>query len=510
MQPTRLKHPRRPVPIAGDIQIYDKSFKLRHVNVHVNVVIDVSRDRCVVKSPRTSFESSFVKPSTAPQTPSNFPKPSSRSNILHPVTHPDAGRDVWTETRPSTRASAAVELECTRCGTEWHMVQYMFLPSTPTLILLYHGKHSRINSRSSTASSGISRWHAGSSSSSWLDLKSVSSLRAPELVRMPGDGWHGIETEESEGKPFKTSTKNCQNLSKILGNSGGTSYFCLFLVIRKTGHIFRHFVEKYAKIARGVFPDACLFLRCRFPLQYCRGLSNAFLAVLRHHYTRRVLPFAFIRLPEPEAAAIARCYEALDALSDNALLSGSSSKRARERMCAPGCPSLDAAQRLHAGKNNEDKTVQQDAPYGATTRRSRSQCIMAASGHQYFERVGTPGAMCELDSRTVVGALPSADCASRYYSAFHQSPSNLLLLYTLRDEEDLPLEGETRWSGRVAPGNMVFCRRYDPEQPTSLVGTMCKSSRTQVLWWFAFECPSSDPPSPVNYFPRVEVEEGLG
>ncbi|KAJ6461472.1 hypothetical protein C8R45DRAFT_1108695 [Mycena sanguinolenta] len=56
---------------------------------------------------------------------------------LHPVTHLDADRDVWTETRyasslhgilvsvmlcssPSTHASAAVELECTCCGTEWH------------------------------------------------------------------------------------------------------------------------------------------------------------------------------------------------------------------------------------------------------------------------------------------------------------------------------------------------------------------------------------------------------
>ncbi|KAJ6472981.1 hypothetical protein C8R45DRAFT_1163279 [Mycena sanguinolenta] len=80
----------------------------------------------VVKSPRTS--SSFVKPSPASQTPSNFPKPSSRSNILHPVTHPDADHDVWTETRPSTHASTAVELECTCCGTEWHRTVNVALP----------------------------------------------------------------------------------------------------------------------------------------------------------------------------------------------------------------------------------------------------------------------------------------------------------------------------------------------------------------------------------------------
>ncbi|KAJ6512806.1 hypothetical protein C8R45DRAFT_920589 [Mycena sanguinolenta] len=83
----------------------------------------------------------------------------------------------------------------------------------------------------------------------------------------------------------------------------------------------------------------------------------------------------------------------------------------------------------------------------------------------------TRGALCGLDSRTVVGALPSADCTSRYYSAFRQSPSNLLLLYTLRDE-DWSLEGETRWSGRVAPGNMVFCRR-----------SMSMLAQ-RVLWWF--------------------------
>ncbi|KAJ6489746.1 hypothetical protein C8R45DRAFT_929064 [Mycena sanguinolenta] len=90
------------------------------------------------------------------------------------------------------------------------------------------------------------------------------------------------------------------------------------------------------------------------------------------------------------------------------------------------------------------------------------------------------GALCGLDSRTVVGALPSADCASQYYSAFCQSPSNLLLLYTLRDEEDLSLKGETRWSGRVAPGDMGFCRRYNPEQPMSMLAQ-------HVLWWFAFD-----------------------
>ncbi|KAJ6447718.1 hypothetical protein C8R45DRAFT_1115735 [Mycena sanguinolenta] len=56
-----------------------------------------------------------------------------------------------------------------------------------------------------------------------------------------------------------------------------------------------------------------------------------------------------------------------------------------------------------------------------------------------------------------------------------------LLLYTLRDEEFWSLEGETRWSGRVAPGNMIFCRRYNPERPTSFVGMMCKSNGTQFL-----------------------------
>ncbi|KAJ6449663.1 hypothetical protein C8R45DRAFT_1084175 [Mycena sanguinolenta] len=36
----------------------------------------------------------------------------------------------------------------------------------------------------------------------------------------------------------------------------GTSYFWSFLVILKTGQIFTYFIEKYAKIAAGVFPDA--------------------------------------------------------------------------------------------------------------------------------------------------------------------------------------------------------------------------------------------------------------